>query len=459
MTFDLGYGTNGFANHRLDDALAVIADLGYTGVALTLDHHHLDPYGPDLPAEVDRVAARLDALGLRVVVETGARYLLDPTRKHHPTLVSDGQDRRVDFLARAARIARDLGADCVSFWSGVRRPDVPEDVAWKRMRDGVAQLLDLGVPFGLEPEPGHLVQHLAEALALRAELGDPEALGITLDVGHCVAVEPDDAATCIRQAGELLVNVQLDDMLPGVHEHLEFGAGALDLPGTLAALTDIGYTGLAAVELPRHSHAAPDVARASLAALTAAMDPPWLVDAEESVRRDPTAIRRLFPAVGRRVGREPLRPRVDPHGVVHGTVDDRARARLVAALPDASELPDLYRYGDDAEKRGVLRGLTPGTDPAVGVPIVLDALRTNDTRLVAAALGPFAAAHLDRHAWRHGVLKCLFTGIPLRAVAGLDALADAELFRMVADFAAERRAAGRPVPDDATALLGRAARA
>ncbi len=54
-----GYGTNGFANHRLDDALAVIADLGYSGVALTLDHDHLDPFAPGLAGRVDAVARRL----------------------------------------------------------------------------------------------------------------------------------------------------------------------------------------------------------------------------------------------------------------------------------------------------------------------------------------------------------------------------------------------------------------
>jgi hypothetical protein len=80
-------------------------------------------------------------------------------------------------------------------------------------------------------------------------------------------------------------------------------------------------------------------------------------------------------------------------------------------------------------------------------------LRTNDIRLVAAALGPFAGEHLDQHSWRHGVLKCLFVGVPLAAVADTDRRSDAELLRMVADYADERRAAGREVPADAVSLL------
>jgi sugar phosphate isomerase/epimerase len=478
MTFRLGYGTNGFANHRLDDALAVIADLGYTGVALTLDHFHLDPFAPDLARRVDQVAARLDGLGLRVVVETGARYLLDPRRKHHPTLVSEAQEVRVDFLIRALRVAADLGADCVSFWSGIVPAGVDDEEAWQRMRSGVTAALDgavqHGVPLALEPEPGMLVERLDQALRLREELGSPDLLGITLDVGHCVAVEPEDAAHCIRRAGDLLLNVQLDDMLPGVHEHLEFGDGDLDLPATLAALTEIGYTGLAAVELPRHSHAAPDVARRAMSALRAALPEAalpelpaelpksWLAEAESTVLSDPASIGALFPAVGREVGRTPIGGESDPLGVVHGTVDDVARTKLLVALASATEpeelaaeLTSLYRHGDDAERRGVLRALASIGDrvPKVGVELVKDALRSNDTRLVAAALGPFAAEHLDLHSWRHGVLKCLFLGIPLTAVAGLDQRVDEELVRMVAAFADERRAAGRAVPDDALDLL------
>ena len=479
----LGYGTNGFANHRLDDALRIIADLGYTSVALTLDHHHLDPYADDLAAQVDHVANLLDALGLASVVETGARYLLDPARKHYPTLVCDEPERRIDFLVRALRIAAGLGSDAVSFWSGIRPAGVDPETAWRRMRVGVSEVLDaaseVDVPLGLEPEPGMFVEHLSDAMRLREELGAPSLFGITLDVGHCVAVEPVDAPTCIRRAGDLLVNVQLDDMRPGVHEHLEFGEGELDLRATLAALSEIGYTGVAAVELPRHSHAAPVVATRALVALQDALAPaanredhdpewvsnvdhPWLVEAEQKVRRDPAAIAALFPAVGRKVGRAPLRPETDPQGLVHGTVDDLARTRLLAVLAEvldegklADEVAQLYRYGDDAERRGVLRGLAslPSATVDTGLELVKDALRANDIRLVAAAMGDFAARHLDAHSWRHGVLKCLFVGVPLTAVSELDGRADAELVRMVSDYAEERRAAGREVPADAVSLL------
>ncbi|MGW4115918.1 EboA domain-containing protein [Actinosynnema sp. NPDC004786] len=441
MTFHLGYGTNGFANHRLDDALSIIADLGYTAVALTLDHHHLDPFADDIGPRTDRLAARLAQLGLRVVVETGARYLLDPWHKHHPTLVSGDQEVRVDFLLRAKRIAADLGADCVSFWSGIGSPD-----AWEHLKSGVDAVLTGGpaVPIALEPEPGMVVERLDQALRLRAELGDPDLLGITLDVGHCVAVEPQDAAACVRRAGDLLLNVQLDDMVPGVHEHLEFGEGLLDLPGTLAALTDIGYRGVAGVELPRHNHVAPVVARRAFEALRAAS---WLAGAERSVRADPASIRSLFPAAGR---------------AVRDRVAD-ARVRLLVtyadAAPDVAEgLTALYRHGTSAERLGVLRGLAEigGRAAETGVELVKDALRGNETGLVAAALGPFAAAHLDQHAWRHGVLKCLFMGVPLDVVADLDRRADDELRRMVSAFAEERRAAGHQVPADALALLGKA---
>jgi hypothetical protein len=135
---------------------------------------------------------------------------------------------------------------------------------------------------------------------------------------------------------------------------------------------------------------------------------------------------------------------------------DAVRVLLLhAARADAATLTRVYHQGTADERRAVLHALphlVPGPD---ALPLVEDALRTNDTRLLAAAVGPYAARHLDAHAWRHAVLKCLFTGVPVDAVARLAdrARGDGELARMLTDHAAERTAAGRAVPEDLRHVL------
>ncbi|MGW6586442.1 EboA domain-containing protein [Streptomyces globisporus] len=128
---------------------------------------------------------------------------------------------------------------------------------------------------------------------------------------------------------------------------------------------------------------------------------------------------------------------------------------LVEARAPLSSVTRLYEQGTAAERRAVLLTLHLLDLGDTALPLVEDALRANDTRLVAAAVGSYAADHLDPHAWRHAVLKCLFTEVPVAAVARLAdrARGDAELARMLDDFAAERTAAGRPVPEDLRTVL------
>ncbi|MFL4908126.1 EboA domain-containing protein [Streptomyces sp. MMS24-I2-30] len=135
---------------------------------------------------------------------------------------------------------------------------------------------------------------------------------------------------------------------------------------------------------------------------------------------------------------------------------DAARVLVLhAARPGTDALTRVYRQGTADERRAVLHALPHLVADTGGLPLVEDALRTNDTRLLAAAVGPYAARHLDAHAWRHAVLKCLFTGVPVAEVADLARRAhgDPELARMLDDYAAERTAAGRHVPDDLYRVL------
>jgi sugar phosphate isomerase/epimerase len=273
--FLLGYGTNGFGDHPLHTALDVLDDVGYDAVALTLGFPHLDPFAPlavdDVTAVRDHLGRMRGGTGAAVVVETGTRYLLDPLHKHRPTLVDRDAALRLRFLERAIEIAADLDARCVSFFSGILPADAAPADGWARLRDRLPALVEYagerGVRLAVEPEPGMLVETVDDALRLLGDLGMPPELGITVDVGHCLVVEPEGVEGALRAAAPYLSNVQLDDMPRTHHEHRPFGEGSIDLPMVLATLADVGYTGVAAVELPRHSHDAPRLALDSRTAL------------------------------------------------------------------------------------------------------------------------------------------------------------------------------------------------
>jgi hypothetical protein len=171
------------------------------------------------------------------------------------------------------------------------------------------------------------------------------------------------------------------------------------------------------------------------------------------VAESPSRLGRAFPAAARWTGRGPL-PGAD--GVL---LEDAVRVSLVQAAarslePAAllAELREVYRYGDNDEKRAVLHALNGAPAELDGSDVLLDALRTNDTRLVAAAMGAHSA-RLDDDAGRQGVLKCLFTGVPVTAITGLASRADRELAEMVQRYQREREAAGRDVPLDVQAVL------
>jgi sugar phosphate isomerase/epimerase len=268
------YNTNGLAHHRLDDALALLADTGYAGVALTLDVHHLDPLAEDAFAVAERVRRRCEALGLGVMVETGARYLLDPRRKHEPTLVTadaQGRARRLAYLRRACDLAAVLGAEAVSFWAGVPRAGVDRDSAWGWVREGVTALVEShgGASYALavEPEPGMLVEDCDDWARLAA---DVPGVTLALDTGHCVVsgrYAPDEAVTAFAPH---LGTVAVEGMRRGVHDHLPLDEGDVDLPAVLRALTDIGFDRLVTLELSRDSHRAHEMVPRSLAVLRAA---------------------------------------------------------------------------------------------------------------------------------------------------------------------------------------------
>jgi sugar phosphate isomerase/epimerase len=266
----LGYNTNGMAHHELFDAVRLLAEIGYRGVAITIDHTALPPYGKYGTQRLRRLRHLLESQGMRSAIETGARFLLNPAEKHEPTLISataQGRARRVDFYKYAVDCAAELGSDCVSLWSGVVRDEVSREQAMDWLVEGLREVLDYAaarnVVVAFEPEPGMLIDNMRGYEELLDRMGDKN-LRLTLDVGHLHCQRETPIAEAISRWALQLVNVHLDDMRADVHEHLMFGEGEIDFAPIFEALAAVGYEGGAYVELSRHSHDAPTAARRAI---------------------------------------------------------------------------------------------------------------------------------------------------------------------------------------------------
>ena len=266
----LGYNTNGFADHQLEDAIPILAEIGYRSVAVTLESNLLDPPVPrGVARAVERLRPLVDCSGVGVTIETGSRFILDPRRKHQPTLISgavEGRRKRIAFLKAAVDVAAEVGAESVSLWSGTADDNANVGELFARLTVGLMELLDYAEPRGVrlsfEPEPGMFIDTKVKYAQLHGQLAHSQ-FGLTLDVGHIHCLGDGSSDEHIQQWSNVLWNVHIEDMRRGVHEHLMFGDGEMDFGPIFQAFREIDYSGPVHVELSRHSHHAVEVARRS----------------------------------------------------------------------------------------------------------------------------------------------------------------------------------------------------
>lgn len=200
----------------------------------------------------------------------------------------------------------------------------------------------------------------------------------------------------------------------------------------------------------------------------------WLDRAAAEVRsplnRDAFAL--TFTVAARRIGMALLAPSAEELARLREAgmtwpltgwgMDQLTRSALLLRAAAALSLPEFkalveesYHYGDNSERQAVLRALALLPGPGRFLPLAIEACRTSIQPLFEAIAceNPYPAAHFPELNFNQMVLKALFIGVPLARIVGLRGRITADLRRMAADYASERRAAARSVPADIGELL------
>ena len=160
-----------------------------------------------------------------------------------------------------------------------------------------------------------------------------------------------------------------------------------------------------------------------------------------------------------RFAAEATRPGWNPVG---WSLDQLVRTYFVLSHPAADiaahvqTLDLMFSTGEVGELVALYQTLPLLPDPPAHVLRAAEGIRTNIKAVFCAVAhhNPYPSEHFNDDQWNQLVLKCLFIGVSLRPVIGIDERANASLMSMLVDFAHERRAAHRPIPAELWRCVG-----
>lgn len=143
------------------------------------------------------------------------------------------------------------------------------------------------------------------------------------------------------------------------------------------------------------------------------------------------------------------------------TIDQAARTLLVLALPQDNPerylytLEQLFNAADIGELVALYQALPLLAYPEHLKKRAAEGIRSNMVAVfnAVALRNPYPNEYFDSLAWNQMVLKALFVGSPLNQIQGLEQQANPKLAQMLSDYASERQAAKRSVPNELWQLL------
>ena len=254
----LAFSSNAYLRFTIEDTIARVASLGYTGIELLADAPHAWPANL---LEVQKQSIR-DALAKhRLTISNINAFMMnavaDPRQPYwYPSYIEPDPHYRAirrEHTKRALQLAQELGAPHITIEpggplaSGQSWKDGAE-VFYNELMPCVEVAEKLRVPILIEPEPELLIERFQQYLDFVGRI-DSAMVGLNFDVGHAYCVGEDPQDWVAKMAGHTR-HYHLEDIAASrVHQHLVPGHGAIDFGATLTAIKKTGYDGWLTVEL------------------------------------------------------------------------------------------------------------------------------------------------------------------------------------------------------------------
>lgn len=276
----LAFSSNAYLHFSIEDTIAKIASLGYSGIEILADVPHAWPAGL-LPERKQSIKEALAKHGLTIsnINAFMMNAVADPRQPYwHPGWTDPDPHYRAirrEHTKRSLQLAHELGAPHITTEPGGH---LTPDQTWKQAADIFYDELmpcvelaeNLGVGLLIEPEPELLIEKFGQYLEFVDRINSP-AVGLNFDVGHayCVGEDPQD---WVAQMAPHTRHYHFEDIAATrVHKHLIPGHGAIDFDATLKAITATGYNGWLTVELYPYIDNPDDAAREAHRYMTAAI--------------------------------------------------------------------------------------------------------------------------------------------------------------------------------------------
>lgn len=209
MAIRLSYSTFGLTNLDFIQAIEAVDKAGYDGIEFSFHRDQFNPFEIN-----DKTIAELKSLMVKTRVKAAcvatASHFFTPSRPHEPSLICPdlaGRKRRIDLVRRGIDLARKLGISLVTFGSGFIRDEHvmnPSVDPHELLVDSILRCLetvrpDEDITLLIEPEPGMLIETIAQGLSLVEEVNSPH-FQLHLDLCHMYCSEPDYISALARAA-------------------------------------------------------------------------------------------------------------------------------------------------------------------------------------------------------------------------------------------------------------------